>query len=54
MHDFNNVFSPEMTEWLFKNDKDDFGMDIVALNVQRGRDHRIHGYTAYKLVPGDV
>jgi hypothetical protein len=46
--DFNNIFTPEMTEWLFKERNKDFGHDIVALNVQRGRDHQIQGYPAYK------
>jgi hypothetical protein len=37
-----------MTEWLFKEDNQDFGLDIISLNVQRGRDHQIQGYSAYK------
>ena len=49
-HDFNNKFTGEMTEWLFKAKGKDFGLDIVALNVQRGRDHQIQGYVAYKSV----
>ena len=39
-----------MTEWLFANK--DFGLDIVSLNVQRGRDHQIQGYTTYKYMCG--
>jgi peroxidase len=54
--DFNGIYSAEMTEWLFPQIFSggslpakiaDFGADIVALNVQRGRDHKIQGYTFY-------
>jgi len=46
---FDVTFTKEMTEWLFPEDEDsDFGMDIFSLNVQRGRDHQIPSYTAYK------
>ena len=50
VHDFNNVYTSEMTEWLFAEKDKDFGFDIVSLNVQRGRDHQIQGYTNYKWV----
>ena len=52
MHDFNNVFSSEMVDWLFKEEDEEtgaeVGMDIVALNVQRGRDHQMPTYPAYR------
>ena len=48
MREFNTVYSPEMTEWLFPEEELDSGLDIVALNVQRGRDHQIQGYTSYR------
>ena len=48
--DYNNKFTTEMTEWLFPAKGKDFGLDIVALNIQRGRDHQIQGYVAYKSV----
>jgi len=50
LQEFNNVYSEEMTEWLFATK--DFGLDIVSLNVQRGRDHQIPGYTTYKHLCG--
>ena len=52
VHDFNNVFTTEMVDWLFKEHDEEtgveFGMDIVALNVQRGRDHQMPTYPAYR------
>ena len=45
---FDNKFTPQMTEFLFAQEEDNFGLDIVALNIQRGRDHQIQGYTFYK------
>jgi len=56
MHDFNNVFTTEMVDWLFKEHDEEtgveFGMDIVALNVQRGRDHQMPTYPAYRKFCG--
>lgn len=47
--DFNNIWTQEMTEFLFAEENNGtFGMDIVALNLQRGRDHQIQGYSAYR------
>ena len=43
-----NKFTTEMTEFLFTRAQKNFGLDIVALNIQRGRDHQIQGYTFYK------
>lgn len=46
--EFNNLYSEDMTEMLFAEENDGaFGMDIISLNVQRGRDHMIQGYSAY-------
>lgn len=52
LHEFNNVYSPEMTEWLFPEDVKKWGLDIVSLNVQRGRDHQIPGYPSYRQYCG--
>lgn len=48
LQDFNNVYSHEMTEWLFPEKDENFGLDIVSLNIQRGRDHQIPGYASYR------
>ena len=56
VHDFDNVFTTEMTEWLFpKNDSKtgvSAGIDIVAANVQRGRDHQLPTYPSYRAYCG--
>jgi len=56
IHDFDNVFTTEMTEWLFaENDTETgvrSGLDIVAFNVQRGRDHQLPTYPSYKAYCG--
>jgi len=48
MGQFDNKFTTEMTEFLFARPENKFGLDIVALNIQRGRDHQLQGYTFYK------
>ena len=50
VQDFNVEYTKEMTEWLFATKE--FGLDIVSINVQRGRDHQIQGYTTYKYMCG--
>jgi peroxidase len=49
MQEFNNMYSTEMVDHLFEEkDQDGTGVDIVALNVQRGRDHQMPSYPAFR------
>ena len=48
LQEFNNVYTKEVTEFLFPEGGKSFGMDLVTLNVQRGRDHQIPGYAKYR------
>ena len=47
---FDNNFVVDITENLF--DDDEFGLDLIALNVQRARDHGIPGYIEYRKLCG--
>ena len=41
----------EVANHLFEEvDKPKSGMDLVAINIQRGRDHGIPGYNKYRCV----
>eukprot|EP00088_Acartia_fossae_P028789 TRINITY_DN29621_c0_g1_i3.p1 TRINITY_DN29621_c0_g1~~TRINITY_DN29621_c0_g1_i3.p1 ORF type:complete len:828 (-),score=123.74 TRINITY_DN29621_c0_g1_i3:220-2703(-) len=45
-------FAPDLTKHLFKEHEELFGMDLVALNIQRGRDHGIPPYMQWRKLCG--
>ena len=51
-HGFDNAFVDDILDHLYEsgNNVGLGGMDLVALNIQRGRDHGLHGYNVYREV----
>ena len=49
---FDTAFAPELTGHLFQEEGESFGMDLVALNIQRGRDHGVAPYLAWRTLCG--
>merc|ERR1719167_1102401 len=49
---FDSGFVDDITNHLFDGDRN--GMDLVALNIQRGREHGLAGYNKYRDICGIV
>ena len=50
--EIDNNFVDELTNHLFEIPGDAFGLDLTALNIQRGRDHGIPGWMKWRQLCG--
>ena len=51
---WDDVFAEDIVNHLFEMSRNDkfSAMDLIALNIQRGRDHGLPGYNSYREVCG--
>ncbi|KAF7496118.1 Chorion peroxidase [Sarcoptes scabiei] len=49
---WDSFFTKDLTERLFQESGSAFGMDLVALNIQRGRDHGLPGLNHFRRICG--
>jgi len=47
---WDNSFIPDIRDHLFESRPGRGGLDLVAINIQRGRDHGIPGYNKYRKI----
>ena len=49
---YDNIITDQVTNHLFQAENKSYGMDLIALNLQRGRDHGLPGYNAFRELCG--
>ena len=50
--EWDDFFSEDIQNHLFESSKNSGGLDLIALNIQRGRDHGIPGYNKFREICG--
>ena len=48
MQQMDHLFTQQIQNHLFRPSNSTFGLDLVALNIQRGRDHGIPSYNSFR------